>query len=110
KYKNHPCRLTLGQLVPVNSNQRYNGFLKELAVICGINRELNTHLARHTFADIMLNIMEFTLEEVSKMLGHKTVRTTQRYARVKKSKISKTLARVRGIIFTEDGQLRKIAS
>lgn len=110
KYKNHSCRLTMGQLVPVNSNQRYNGFLKELAIICGINRELNTHLARHTFADIMLNIMEFTLEEVSKMLGHKTIRTTQRYAKVKKSKISKTLARVRGIVFTEDGQLRKIAS
>jgi site-specific recombinase XerD len=109
KYKNHKCRDN-GLLIPVNSNARYNGYLKELAVICGINRELNTHLARHTFADIMLNIFEFSLEEVSKMLGHKTVRTTQRYAKVRKNKISKTLARVKGIVFTEEGQLRKIAS
>ncbi|HEY9001643.1 MAG TPA: phage integrase SAM-like domain-containing protein [Mucilaginibacter sp.] len=109
RYKDHSCRRVQGLLVPVNSNARYNAYLKELAVICGINRELNTHLARHTFADMMLNIMEFSLEEVSKMLGHKTTRTTQRYAKVKRNKISKTLARVRGIVFTDEGQLRKIA-
>jgi hypothetical protein len=57
----------------------------------------------------MLNIMEFSLEEVSKMLGHNTTRTTQRYAKVKKNKISKTLARVKGIVFTDEGQLRKVA-
>ena len=57
KYKTHSCRTTKGLLIPVNSNQRYNSYLKELATICGIARELNTHLARHTFADIMLNIM-----------------------------------------------------
>ncbi len=109
RYEGHACRITKGLLVPVNSNARYNGYLKELAAICGVNRELNTHLARHTFADIMLNIMEFSLEEVSKMLGHKTTRTTQRYAKVRKNKISKTLARVKGIVFTDDGQLRRIA-
>ncbi|MCQ6958781.1 site-specific integrase [Mucilaginibacter aquariorum] len=109
KYRYHECRLIRGLLIPVNSNARYNAYLKELAVICGINRELNTHLARHTFADIMLNIMEFSLEEVSKMLGHKTTRTTQRYAKVRNNKISKTLERVKGIVFTDDGQLRKIA-
>jgi site-specific recombinase XerD len=109
KYKSHSCRRDNTLLIPVNSNARYNAYLKELAVICGINRELNTHLARHTFADIMLNLMEFSLEEVSKMLGHKTTRTTQRYAKVKKNKISKTLARVKGIVFTDDGQLRKVA-
>ena len=48
-------------------------------------------------------------EEVSKMLGHKTTQTTQRYAKVKRQKISKTLARVKGIVFTEDGQLKKVA-
>jgi site-specific recombinase XerD len=110
RYSNHECRKLHGKLIPVNSNARYNGYLKELAAICGVKRELNTHLARHTFADLMLNLFEFSLEEVSKMLGHKTTRTTQRYARVRSNKISKTLARVKGIVFTEDGQLRKIAS
>ncbi|MCW3119502.1 MAG: integrase [Chitinophagaceae bacterium] len=110
KYKEHSCRLTKNSLVPVNNNARYNSYLKELAVVCGINRDLNTHLARHTFADIMLNILGFSLEEVSKMLGHKTIRTTQRYAKVGKNKISKTLERVKGILFTDEGKLRKIVA
>lgn len=110
KYKNHPYCIINNRLLPINSNARYNGYLKELSVICGIERELNTHLARHTFADIMLNVFGFSLEEVSKMLGHKSIRTTQRYARIRKMRISDTMSRVKGILFTEDGQLRKIAS
>lgn len=109
RYSQHPCRKVYGRLIPVNSNARYNGYLKELAAICGINRELNTHLARHTFADIMLNIFGFSLEEVSKMLGHKSIRTTQRYAKVRKHKISQTWAKVRKIGFTKDGRLRAVA-
>lgn len=109
KYNNHPCRVVLGRLLPVNSNSRYNGYLKEIAVLCGLQRELNTHLARHTFADMMLNVMGFSLEEVSKMLGHRTIRTTQRYAKVKKNKISKTWETIKENIFTQDGKLRKIS-
>ena len=110
RYKGHPCRMIEGRLLPVNSNARYNGYLKEIATIGGIKRELNTHLARHTFGDMMLNVLGFSLEEVSKMLGHKTVRTTQRYAKIRKNKISQTWAKVKSIVFTEDGQLKKIAS
>lgn len=106
RYTNHPCRVNDGLLLPINSNARYNGYLKELATIAGINRDLNTHLARHTFADMMLNIFEFSLEEVSKMLGHKSIRTTQRYAKVRKHKISKTWSRVRSNVFTKSGKLR----
>lgn len=108
RYENHLCRTEHGRLIPINSNYRYNCYLKELATICGINRDLNTHLARNTFADIMLNILEFSLAEVSRMLGHKTIRTTQRYARVRKQLISKTYANRKEILFTKDGQLRQI--
>ena len=109
KYKNHPYCLQHNKIIPINSNYRYNVYLKELADICGIGRSLNTHLARHTFADIMLNIFGFSLEEVSKMLGHRSIRTTQRYVKVRKIKISQKLNTVKSILFMEDGQLRKIA-
>ncbi len=108
KYQFHLCRTEEGLLLPVNSNGRYNGYLKEIGVIGGINRGLNTHLARHTFADIMLNICSFSLEEVSKMLGHKSIRTTQRYAKVRKTKISQTWSKVKGVMFSDDGQLRPV--
>jgi site-specific recombinase XerD len=102
KYEGHPCRKINGKLLPVNSNAHYNGYLKELSLICNVARELNTHLARHTFADIMLN-SGVPLEDVSKMPGHKNIRTTQRYARVRKSRISENVAKVRGKLFTKTG-------
>src|SRR5690606_18640252 len=55
KYKNDPLCARRKRLFPVCGNYHYNVYLKELADICGITRELNTHLARHTFADIILN-------------------------------------------------------
>ncbi|RZJ88505.1 MAG: site-specific integrase [Chryseobacterium sp.] len=89
RYKDHLVCHVRGALMPINSNARYNGYLKEIAAICNIQRQLNTHLARHTFADIMLNL-GMSLEEVSKMLGHKSIRTTQRYCRVRKERIQKS--------------------
>jgi site-specific recombinase XerD len=108
KYKDDPyCKLH-NRLLPINSNGRYNGYLKELADICGIKRPLNTHLARHTFADIMLN-NGVPLEDVSKMLGHKSIRTTMRYCRVRKSRISENMAKLKGRLFTKSGKLRAVA-
>jgi len=107
KYKEDPYCKVNDRLIPVNSNFRYNSYLKELSDICGIERPLNSHLARHTFADIMLNVLNFPLEDVSKMLGHKNIRTTQRYARVKKSRIGKKMNEAKSILFDETGELRK---
>ncbi|WP_409012431.1 site-specific integrase [Dyadobacter sp. 50-39] len=108
KYENHPYCKVNNRLIPVNSNFRYNVYLKELAVICGIKRSLNTHLARHTFADMMLN-NGIPLEDVGKMLGHRNIRTTQRYARVQKHRISCNMASVRDKLFTASGKLRPVS-
>lgn len=86
KYKDHPICKKRNSLLPILSNTHFNGYLKEIATICHIPRELHTHLARHTFADIMLNL-GMPLEDVSKMLGHKSIRTTQRYGKVRKNRI-----------------------
>ncbi|WP_293906037.1 site-specific integrase [Sphingobacterium sp. UBA5670] len=88
RYKDHPKCVLKGVLMPVNSNTRYNGYLKEIAEICNINRKLTTHLARHTFADIMLNL-GMPMEDVGKMLGHRSIRTTQRYCRVSIRRLQK---------------------
>jgi len=106
KYKKHPYCRVHNRLIPVNSNFRYNSYLKELSDICNIGRSLNSHLARHTFADMMLNVLNFSLEDVSKMLGHKNIRTTQRYARVKKSRIGKKMNESKSILFDKKGELR----
>jgi len=49
KYKNDPHCLSEGKILPVCTNQRMNGFLKEIADLCEIKKTLTTHIARHTF-------------------------------------------------------------
>lgn len=107
KYKKHPYCKVNNRLIPVNSNFRYNSYLKELSDLCEIKKPLNSHLARHTFADMMLNVLNFPLEDVSKMLGHKNIRTTQRYARVKKNRIGKKMNEAKTILFDETGELKR---
>ncbi len=47
RYREHPYCQTRGVLLPVCSNQKMNSYLKELADICGIPKNLSTHCARH---------------------------------------------------------------
>ncbi len=77
-----------GSLLPKMSNQRLNGYLKEIADICGIKKNLTFHLARHTFATTVTLSNGVPIESVSKMLGHTKISTTQVYAKVVERKLS----------------------
>lgn len=88
RYQNHP-EVKKGEcILPVLSNQKSNAFLKEIALMCGIKKPLTTHLARHTFATTVTLTNGVPIESVSKMLGHKDLRTTQHYAKIVDRKIS----------------------
>jgi len=73
-------------LFPIISNQKMNEYLKEIAAICNIDKNLTCHIARHTFATMALS-KGVPIESVSKMLGHTNIRTTQIYAKVTDKKI-----------------------
>lgn len=75
-----------GRLFPILSNQKMNSYLKEIADLCGIKKNLTFHLARHTFATMSLS-KGVPMESVSKMLGHTNIKTTQIYARITNKKI-----------------------
>ena len=85
KYKG---KLLGNMLLPVISNQKLNAYLKEIADVCGIEKNLTFHLARHTFATTTTLAKGVPIETVSKMLGHTNIETTQIYARITNSKIS----------------------
>jgi len=80
------------KLLPVLSNQKMNAYLKEIADLCGIDKNLTFHLARHTFATTVTLTNGVPIESVSKMLGHKSLRTTQHYAKILDSKVSDDMA------------------
>ena len=73
------------------SNQRMNSYLKELADLCGITKELTFHCARLTFATTVTLTNGVPIETVSKMLGHKSLKTTQHYAKIVDKKVSEDM-------------------
>ena len=83
-----------GRLLPVLSNQKMNAYLKEIAAIVGINKNLTTHCARHTFATTVTLANNVSIENVSKMLGHKSIKMTQHYARILDSSIANDMLQV----------------
>ena len=87
-YKDHIEVVNGDILLPVLSNQKSNAYLKEIADLCGIKKNLTTHLARHTFATTITLSNGVPIESVSKMLGHKSLRTTQHYAKILDRKVS----------------------
>ncbi|MGV1011818.1 MAG: site-specific integrase [Flavobacterium sp.] len=91
KYENHPQCNNEDKLLPILSNQKMNAYLKELADICNIEKELTFHIARHTFATTVTLTNGVPIESVSKMLGHKNLRTTQHYAKVLDKKVSEDM-------------------
>ena len=88
KYSDSKEAIIQGKLLPIFSNQKMNAYLKEVATLCEINKELTFHMARHTFATTVTLTNGVPIETVSKMLGHKNLRTTQHYAKVLDRKVS----------------------
>ena len=76
------------QLLPVPTNQKVNAYLKELADICGMQTKITFHIARHTFASTVTLDNGVPIDSVSKMQGHRSIKTTQIYAKVSDKKIS----------------------
>lgn len=86
------------QLLSIPANQKVNDYLKEIAAICGIDKNLTFHIARHTFATTVTLENGVALETVQKMLGHKNIRTTQVYAKMTKRRIGMEMESLAGVL------------
>lgn len=95
RYKDHKLCTIQDSLLPVPSNAKLNAYLKELADICGINKLLTFHIARHTFATTVTLNNGVPMETVSKMLGHKSIKITQIYAKILDKKVSEDMSALR---------------
>ena len=95
KYAAHAEVIITGKLLPVPSNQKMNAYLKEVATICGIDKDLHTHLARHTYATTVTLSNGIPMETVSKLLGHSKLQTTQIYAKVVNQKVEDDIEMLR---------------
>ncbi len=98
RYKDYPVCENKGLLLPILTNQRMNSYLKELADICHIKKNLTMHVARHSFATSVTLNNGIPIETVSKMLGHTSIKTTQIYAKIVDEKISKDMKKLNAIL------------
>ena len=95
KYKGHIKTKKTRTLFPNISNQKLNSYLKEIADLCRIKKNLTFHIARHTFATTITLSNGVPIETVSKLLGHTKIATTQIYAKVIERKVSDDMASLR---------------
>lgn len=101
KYAEHPKCVNEDRILPVLSNQKMNSYLKEIGDVCGIQKEITFHMARHSFATSITLTNGVPIESVSKMLGHKSLRTTQHYAKVLDKRVSDDMANLKQKFITQ---------
>jgi integrase len=82
-------------LIPKISNQKMNAYLKEIADIIELNKNLTWYVARHTFATTVTLGNGIKIENVSAMLGHTTIRQTQHYAKVLDSSVGDDMKKLK---------------
>lgn len=88
KYSNDKRCQENDLLLPVISNAKYNEYLKEIASICGISKNLTTHTARHTFGTTVTMSNGVPVESIKQMMGHKKIEQTLHYAQILPTKVS----------------------
>ena len=104
-YKNHEQCIKNDSLLPVPSNAKLNAYLKEIADICGIKKHLTFHIARHTFATTITLNNGVPIETVSKMLGHKSIKITQIYAKILDRRVSDDMQILRNKLEKKDDKI-----
>jgi site-specific recombinase XerD len=107
RYATHPTCISRDCLLPVPSNVKLNAYLKEVADICGINKHLTFHIARHTFATTVTLNNGVPIETVSQMLGHKSIKVTQLYAKILDRRVSNDMNVLRNK-FAENTSQKKV--
>lgn len=81
------------KLLPVPSNQKMNAYMSEIATICGLNKKLTTHCARHTFACLAVEY-GMPIDVLAKILGHTNTNMTRHYAKFSEQLIGREMQKI----------------
>jgi integrase/recombinase XerD len=93
KYNDSVERKVLKKLLPKISNQKLNAYLKVISELSGIP-PITHHMARHTFATTLCLDNEMPIEELSKLLGHTSIKTTQIYGRITRERLTRSINKI----------------
>ena len=82
------------KLLPVPCYVNCKNSIKVIAKKCGIEKNVTWHMSRHTYATTVCLSNDVTIETLSKMLGHRSIRTTQIYAKITAEKVSRDMEKL----------------
>ncbi len=99
KYERDAELRATGKLLPVPSNQKMNAYLKEIADICNIPKNLTTHVARHTFACLAVEY-GMPIDVLAKILGHSNTNMTRHYAKFSEQLIGREMRKMNEQMFS----------
>jgi site-specific recombinase XerD len=94
KYKDSDERQVLKMLLPKISNQKVNSYLKIVGDLAGVSIPITHHMARHTFATTVCLNNHMPIEDLSKLLGHSSIKTTSIYGRITQQRLSNSVEKV----------------
>lgn len=89
KYMDDPECIEENRLVPNRSNSNMNAYLKEIADLCDIDKNLTWYVGRHTFATTVALANDIPMEIISQIMGHKRITQTQHYAKLMDTSVKK---------------------
>lgn len=101
KYERDAELRATGKLLPVPSNQKMNAYLKEIADLCNIPKNLTTHVARHTFACLAVEY-GMPIDVLAKILGHSNTNMTRHYAKFSEQLIGREMRKMNEQMFSDD--------
>lgn len=106
KYERDIETAVRNKLLPVPSNQKMNAYLKEIATICNIDKNLTTHCARHTFATLAIEY-GIPIDIIAKILGHTNTNMTRRYAKISEANIGREMKKLGEVMAGDKGFCEK---
>lgn len=82
--------------LPLLTNQKYNGYLKEIQDLAGLDKVLTTHIARKTFCSMATNEWNIDIDTVAIMAGHANSSTTRKYyTKVSEKKVAHDMKNIK---------------
>lgn len=90
RYEHDEVCIARSRMLPTPSNQKMNAYMKEIAAVCGIDKVLTTHCARHTFACMAVEY-GMPIDVLAKILGHSNTNMTRHYAKFSETVIGREM-------------------
>ena len=81
-----------GTVFKMYTDQTTNDYLKDIAILAKVNKEITFHVARHTFATLFLKYNRRDIVTLQKLMGHARLEETMKYIHFDESIVAEAIS------------------